>query len=405
MKPSNTTKMLGSFHLIGLAVLTILFFLTPTNALIGQGGGMPPVAVGVIEAQLTSFPVNAQYYGLVEGRTLVDVYSEVSGRIHTKAFEEGVWVEKGQILYEIDGQSAGAMVHQGEAGVDEAQVRLDYAESQLVRMTHLFNNKAVSQQEFETAQRERDLALSNLNAAKAGLEQIRTQAALSTITAPVSGYVGMAQKSEGELVAPGSRETAYMTTVEDMSAVKVNFFIPESHVRRYRALARDFGIDMESLEHFPATLTVDGESYLYPGQMEYGSARIERGTGVMAARASFPNPSLELYSGQVVRLDIEILTLKDVFAIPQTAFIHSPNGLTLAVLTSDNLVEYRSVPSHVLLNGAFILKNDGLLNPGDSIVVEGLPKTQPGQPVQPTRLENPLTSPPAGQPAASAKTS
>jgi membrane fusion protein (multidrug efflux system) len=358
------------------------FFLSVSSRLWGQGD-QPLFSVGTIEAALSDFPVRAQYYGLVEGLASVEVYSEVSGRVHRQAFTEGAWIEKGTLLYEIDSQAAGARVQQGEASLSEAQVSLAFAESQLERMRVLREKRAVSGQEYEVAEREKNLAAANLEKAQAVLDQIKAEAALSNVTAPVSGYAGAAQKHEGELVAPGTRETALLTTVEDMGAVKVTFYIPESHVRRYRALAGDFKVDLEKTEFFPAALTIDGEDYPYPGRMSYGSARVEKGTGVMAARAVFPNPELELYSGQAVRIDIEIMTLSNVLAVPQTAIVHGPLGQSLAVLSPDNSVEFRLIEGPVRLGDYFILKNGAGLAPGEKIVVEGLAKIRPGQTVQP----------------------
>ncbi|MDR1677436.1 MAG: efflux RND transporter periplasmic adaptor subunit [Deltaproteobacteria bacterium] len=385
---SHRPKKFNALALIVLAAIFSAFF--STGSLEAQPSGQPPLlTVGAMEVTLSDFPVVAQYYGLVEGRTMVEVYSEVSGRIHKQAFQEGAWVEKDQILYEIDSQAAGARVLQVEASVNEAQVRLDYAEAQLGRMKILRDKKAISGQEYEVTEKERNLAVTNLSEAKARLEQIKAEAALSNITAPVSGYVGTAEKKEGELVAPGTRETAYMTSVEDMSAVKVVFYVPENHVRRYRDLSRDFNVDLDAIDFFPATMTVDGQLYPYPGQMEYGSARVERGTGVMASRAAFPNPDLELFSGQVVKLGIQVMVLKNVLAIPQTAFSHGPDGLSLAVLKSDNTVEFRPISSRALVGGYFILSPEAAgVAPGEQIVIEGLTKIRNGQKVQPIPTKN-----------------
>jgi membrane fusion protein (multidrug efflux system) len=368
--------------LVQLSLILLLALALGDQALGQPGPGqMPPFAVGVMEVALVDFPTRAQYPAVIEGRAKVEVLAEVTGRVHNRAFEEGEWVEKDQILFEIDVQASGAKVSQGEATVSEAQARLNFAEAQLSRQKILMDKGVSAKLDYENAVRDRDMALANLNSAQAALEQIRQEAALTIIKAPISGYVGAPEKTAGDLVAPGSAEMALMTTIEDMSSVKVSYNIPETHVSRYQAMAMEFGVDLEALSDIAATLFISGQAYPYAGRMEYGSGRIERGSGVMAAQAAFPNPDRELFSGEVARVTLEMMTLKGVLAIPQAAIVFG-QPLAVAVVGPDQTIEFRPIAPRGPYNGFFILKNDGVLAPGEKIVVEGLSKIRPGQPVK-----------------------
>ncbi|MDR1576967.1 MAG: efflux RND transporter periplasmic adaptor subunit [Deltaproteobacteria bacterium] len=345
-------------------------------------GALPPFAVGTIEVAPVDFPARVQYPGVVEGRTKINIYTEVNGQILKQDFEEGNWVEKDQILFEIDPQNSASRITQAEAAVKDAQVKLDSAEAQLSRKKTLLERGSLAKQDYDNTTQERDVAKAALASAQAVLEQTKTEADKTMVTAPVSGYVGAANKTVGDLVDPNSTDLAYLTYVEDMSAVKVNYYVPETHVTRYRAMAKTFGVDMETLGDISATLLIAGQPYHYSGRMEHGSGRVERRSGVLAARATFPNPDRDLFSGQVARVELEIMTLKGILAIPQSAIIYGQT-LAVAVVGPDNVVEFRPIVAQGPVNGFFLMKNDGTLALGEKIVLEGLNKVGPGQPVQP----------------------
>jgi membrane fusion protein (multidrug efflux system) len=359
--------------------------------------------VGVATFSPTDFPIVNQYVGLVQGNRQVTVATEIAGRVLRVNFDEGSWVERGKILYEIDSQTAAPRVQGAQVAVDDARLKLDFATEHLARLENLFSKGAIAKDEFESAKTAREGALNQLNAANAVLDEIKAQADLTQIKAPIDGYVGLSLKREGDLVAPGDPSSAAMTTVEDVNNVKVTFYIPENHVRRYRDLSEDFGVDLDGPYETSLDLG-DGKIYPHYGVLEYGGGRVDPKTGVVLARAAFPNPDLYLFSGQIVRINVTIMILPGVLAIPQTAFIHDPKGLTLAVVGQDGIVEFRPVKALGPINTYFILRDSETLKEGEAVIVEGLSKVWPGQKVdvEPVELASSRPNVVPGEPSAAA---
>jgi membrane fusion protein (multidrug efflux system) len=324
---------------------------------------------------------------VIEGRTKVDVHAEAEGRIQKQFFTEGQWVQEGQILYEIDAKATGSLIPRAEATVNQAQARLDFAESQFRRQSSLWSKGATARQDFDQAKNELELAKSGLISAKAALDQAKSEVDLRVARAPVSGYVGEANKALGDLVSP-NQPNMTLTTVEDMTTVRVNFFVPESRVSQVRELEKQFQFP-DQIRLIPATLYVNGEKYARPGSLERGSAMVDRYTGVMAARAIFPNPDLELFSGQVARIELTTLTFDNVIVVPQAAFVGN-KGQTLAVLGVGDVVEFRPVVAVGPFDGFFLIKNNNEgLKVGEKFIVNNLNKISPGLKVIPQLVERP----------------
>lgn len=85
--------------------------------------------------------------------------------------------------------------------------------------------------------------------------------------------------------------------------------------------------------------------------------------------------------GQFVRLVLEGLIRKDAIVVPQEAVMQGPNGSVVYRINSQGIVE--AVPVQVGLttpDGSWII--DKGLNPGDTVIVNGIMKVRPGAPAK-----------------------
>jgi membrane fusion protein (multidrug efflux system) len=178
----------------------------PGAAAKGAGG---PVAVEVVRAASTTVREDTTAIGTLRSDESVVVRPEISGRIARINFTEGNHVARGQLLIALDASVPAAEVEQAKAN-------LALAKTSYGRTVELEREKFVSQ----TA---RDQALNALRVAEAALALAEARLAKTQILAPFSGIIGIRQVSVGDYVKEGQD----LVTLEDISALKVDFRVPE----------------------------------------------------------------------------------------------------------------------------------------------------------------------------------
>lgn len=120
--------------------------------------------------------------------------------------------------------------------------------------------------------------------------------------------------------------------------------------------------------------------YPYPGHLDFFDLSINESTGTAAVRAEFPNPGRRLLPGQFVRARIEAGTQSHGMLIPQRPVTVTPQGANVMLVNAKNVVESRPVTVGALDGGSWVVQSG--LAAGDRVIVDGLQKAQPGQPVK-----------------------
>jgi RND family efflux transporter MFP subunit len=186
----------------------------------------------------TSIPENVEVVGTVRARTSAVVSTRIPGTINVLRVREGDRVKKGQVLIQLDAQENQANAAMATAGIDEAQRGLDemlsrkkLADSTFERYQKLFSEQAISRQEFDVKQSERDLAHQGAARAEARLRQTREGSRAATamsdytrIVAPISGIITSRQADLGATVFPAQP----LMTIEDEGSYQLELAIPES---------------------------------------------------------------------------------------------------------------------------------------------------------------------------------
>jgi RND family efflux transporter MFP subunit len=207
----------------------------------GTKAAVPAAVVkGVLTetVKIASIPETVEVVGTVRARTSALVSARISGVVSLLKVREGDRVKKGQLLALLDAQenqaaAAGAAAGSEEAGrgLDEALSRKRLADSTFERYQKLFNEQAVTRQEFDVKQSECDLATQAVARAEARLQQARAGAraasaiaAYTRITAPISGIITSRQADLGATVFPAQP----LMTIEDEGNYQLELSVPES---------------------------------------------------------------------------------------------------------------------------------------------------------------------------------
>lgn len=206
-----------------------------------HGGSAPATVVKGIQVEAVktaAIPETLEVVGTVRARTSAVVSARIPGTVSMLKVHEGERVRKGQILARLDAQESSATAAAAVAGTDEAQRALDEATARkrladvtFDRYQRLYNEQAVTRQEFDTKQTERELAAQGVARAEARYRQAREgsraasrMADYTTIVAPISGVVTARHVDLGSTVFPAQP----LMTIDDEGSYQLELDLPES---------------------------------------------------------------------------------------------------------------------------------------------------------------------------------
>ncbi|MHB1155380.1 MAG: efflux RND transporter periplasmic adaptor subunit [Phycisphaerales bacterium] len=337
-----------------------------------------PLDVTVAVVRRENAPVVLNYLGQTEASQTVDIRARVKGFLETRGFDEGGRVTKGRVLFTIQRDTFQAALDAAKASLAQAQANADQAERQVNRFTELVSQNAAARTELEDWQTARAVAMANIVAAKAGIEQAELDLGYTTIHSPLDGVIGRALQDVGNYVGPGDPSVkSELAVVQQIDPIDITFPVSEDDLLTWKQLTDGSAARKQ--------LTVDaelanGETYPPPGTINFVDIRVAPGTGTAVVRATFPNPQSLLRPGQFIRVHIRGLERKDVLTVPQRAVIQSPNGAMVYVVNEKNQAEPRSVTLGQWLDDRWIIGAG--LSVGDKVVLDRLMQLRPASPVR-----------------------
>lgn len=339
-----------------------------------QGGQMPALPVTVIEARPTRVPITVEVMAQTEGAKETQVRARVGGVLVKRLYDEGAPVKMGQPLFQIDRAPYEIALAQAQAALVGARAQADQSVREAARMKGLLEKQAISRKEYDDAVSTDAIAQASVQAAEATLRQAQLNLAWTTVTAPVSGQSGRAEKSEGNLIVQGSDNL--LTSIHLTNPMWVRFSLAESDTAKL-AGGR---LNPKAVTGVELVLP-DGSVFPRKGRLNYLASQIDPTLGTQQFRAEFDNGDGRLLPGQFVRVRLLTGMRDGVFLVPQTAVIQSEQGRLLMVAGPDNKVAPRPVQAGEWYGKDWVIL-DGL-RAGDRVIVDNLMKLRPGAPVVP----------------------
>lgn len=335
----------------------------------------PPIPVTLQVAEPTSVPNVIEVMAQAEGAKETEVRARVGGILVKRLYEEGQRVEAGQPLFQIDPDPY-------RIKLEEAQARATQTAREATRLKKLFAQQAVSRKEMDDAVSADEIAQANWKSAKLNLEW-------STVTAPVSGIAGRAQRSEGNLMTTTS-DGSLLTVIHQVNPIWVRFGLSDADTASLPGGRLD-----PNVETTIEVILADGTVYPEKGTINFQASFIDPKLGTQQLRATLPNPDGQLLPGQFLRARISTGKLENVYRVPQAAVVQSEKGHMVWVMGEGGKVVPTPVTPGFWLGKDWIIL--GGLQPGMQIVTDNIIKIRPGATVMPA----PVAAPAAGSPAAS----
>jgi RND family efflux transporter MFP subunit len=383
---------------LGLVVATVVGAVAVVHSGAKPAAQAPPApAVEVAAVEQKDVPVYGEWIGTLAGQVTADVKAQVTGYLLRRNYNEGSYVTKGQLLFEIDprpfqaaldeakGQlaQAEAQVAQDEAQLATAQANQLKSQLDVEKYAPLAKAEAVSQQDLDdavqtnlankaqvqSAQAAIGAAKAQIQAAQAAVETASINLGFTRVTSPINGIVGIAQAQVGDLVSVSS---GALTTVSTLDPIRDYFTVSE---QEYLELRKRFsGSDQE---HWKLQLILaDGTTYPHEGNFYFADRSVDPNTGSIQLAALFTNPGNVLRPGQYGRVRAVINVQRNVLVIPQAAVNEQQGSYQVAVVGPDDKVAIRPVQVGEKTGSLWVIR-DGL-NVGERVVVEGQQLLRPG---------------------------
>jgi len=373
-------------------VLSVVFILPGC----GKGSAASPTApsdVLVAQVEQKDVPIYGEWIGTLDGLVNADVRAQVTGYLQRQAYQEGSFVRKGQLLFQIDPRPFQAALDQAEGQLAQSKATLANAEA-VQRRTQLDVDRYIPlAKEQAASQQDLDNSVQNNLAAKATVETVKAQiqtyeAAVETakinldftrLIAPIDGIVGQAQLQVGALVTPSS---GVVTSVSTVNPVKVFFTVSEPQYLDWRRrFPTESSRDAADKNLHLQLILADGRTYEHEGTFYFADRQVNVGTGSIQIAGLFPNPENILRPGGYGKVRAVIRTQQGALLVPQRAVTELQGGYQVAVVNGEDKIDIRSVTLGDSIGANYVISSG--LNPGERVVAEGVQKVRAGIHVNP----------------------
>jgi len=364
------------------AVLKASAFALAVLALAGCGNksappAPPPPEVNVIKTVAQPVTVFEEYVGQTEAVDTVEIRARVSGILERQGFEDGARVKRGETLFVIDQQPFIAALAQAKAALALAQANHTNSKQNLDRIRPLLTDKAISQQDLDTAIAKEATDAANVESARAQVKTAELNLEYTTIQAPRDGVISKALIKRGGLV---NASTTLLTTLYSVDPMYVNFTVSEQKLMQMqRQLKRNPGEEKGKLPPFRLRLA-DGTENKASGTLNFVDAAVDPKSGTVQVRVQVPNPDRLLRAGQLVRVIFPSLQPLNAFLIPQQAVQELQGKRSVIVVDAEGKAQYREITANTRDGNNWVVENG--LKPDEMVIVEGIQKVRPGSPVK-----------------------
>ena len=340
----------------------------------------PAPQVSVVTVSPQTIPVSPTFVAQTESSRQVNIVARVSGYLDRIAYREGELVREGQLMFQLDTKPFVAQLNAAQGELQAQQARLVTAEATYGRVKPLTEQDALPLTDLDRAKGELDAAKAAVFAAKAKVDEAQLNLGYATIASPVTGLAGRALQRQGAFVN-ATAESANLTYVAALDPIWVNFSISQNQAARWGDWQRKGEVVAPANDNYDVDIVLPGgEKYPHRGKISFADPSFSQDTGSFLVRAVLPNPKGQLRPGMFVTAIVHGAMRPKAIVLPQLAIQQGSDGHLVYVINANSVAEIRPV-----IVGDYVGEKDivvvGGLHAGDRVVVDGVLKVVPGQPV------------------------
>jgi RND family efflux transporter MFP subunit len=359
------------------AALFVLAALTSCKKPAAETTAGPPEVL-VTEVIEKDVPLVRQWVGTLNGVQNAQVRARETGYLQSINYQQGGYVKKGDLLFEIDPRPFIAALDQAKSQLAAAQATLLGVQLDAKRAKELFDTKVISEQEYTNKTQDYQTKLASAAAAQAAMDDAQLNLDYTKIVSPLDGIAGQQDAQIGDLVGSGSNTV--LTTVSQINPIWCLFPISEQTYWEFADRLKEMMTVPEDQRPERVELILpNGSVYAHKGKFAFVAREVDAKTGTIQIAVTFPNPELTLRPGQYATARAEIGTIPKALLIPYRAISELQGGDQVGVVNADGKAEIRGVTIGQVQGDLIVIKEG--LKLGEKVIVEGFQKIRQGIPV------------------------
>ena len=320
---------------------------------------------GLEEADISA---KQSYIGHVEAIKSVNVIPQVSGYVEKVLFQEGSYVEEGDILFIIEQKKYQATVELRKAELESAKANLVRAERDFKRQAQLSKQNYASKATFDTAESNYLQAKAAVAQAEANLDLAEIDLGYTVIKAPISGYIGKALVTEGNYVSSSAQNLA---RIVQTNPIRVAFSVSDKEYLTSKLLRQQNGEGSIRSE----IILPNGQTIENHFKSRFTDNEINTDTATIAVYAEYKNDEGLLIPGNYVDVKIGPKETQTSLLVPQSAVAQDEHG-NYVMIVKDGIAEERRVTLGETIGTKQVVKSG--LTKDDKVIIQGLQKASNG---------------------------
>jgi multidrug efflux system membrane fusion protein len=361
-----------------------------------SGAGEAP-RVSVMHPARQELTNSEEFNGWMQPDKIQEVRSRVRGHIKAVHFKNGDNVKKGELLFEIDPRPFEASLAAAKARVKSADAQLELANKEVARLSPLVATGAASKQDFDVAVAKQQVASAEKAKEQTAVDQANLDLEYSRISADVSGRIGKAELTEGNLVNAGGSDPL-LTTIVANDPIRIYFNVDERSLLFYARSVKAAGKNMSELlaalkdSQVEFSFALEGErGFPHKARLAFSDNRIDPNTGTLQFYGVVPNPDGFFQAGSRVRVRLPVGKPYPALLIPDTAILSDQDKRYVLIADDKNLARRRNVTLGVLTDdGMRAIEPADKLPEGEKaedwwVIVDNLQRVRLNDPVDPQK--------------------
>ncbi len=362
-----------------VSAVLLLHALGCSNGNVRAATPPPPPVVEVAPVILKDVAIQGEWVGTLEGYVNAQIQPQVGGYLIRQDYQEGAFVKKGQLLFEIDPRPFQAVLDQAKGQLAQAEAQMANAELNVKRDIPEAEAHAIPQSQLDTDTQSLRGAKAAVEAGQASVEQAELNLGYTRVVSLIDGIAGINTVQVGNLVGPST----VLTAVSQVSPIKVYFPISEQEYLRMADGGGPGSVDfLTHASRIPLHLTLaDGSVYPHPGRIIFADRQVNTQTGTIQIVGEFPNSRNLLRPGQYARIQTPTGNIKGALLVPQAAVNQQQGTYQVSVVGADNRAQFRTVEVGPRVGALWVITTG--LKPGERVVAVGADKAKEGELVNP----------------------
>jgi membrane fusion protein (multidrug efflux system) len=351
-----------------------------SNGKVRAAAPPPPPVIEVAPVIQKDVPVQGEWVGTLEGYVNAQIQPQVSGYLIRQDYQEGAWIKKGQLLFEIDPRPFQAVLDQAKGQLAQAEAQMANADLNVKRDIPEAEAHAIPQSQLDADTQSLRGAKAAVEADQAAVEQAELNLGYTRVVSLIDGIAGINTVQVGNLVGPST----VLTAVSQVSPIKVYFPISEQEYLRMAGGGGPGNVDfLTHASRIPLQLTLaDGSAYPHPGRIIFADRQVNTQTGTIQIVGEFPNSRNLLRPGQYARIQTPTGNITGALLVPQAAVSQMQGTYQVTVIGADNRAQLRTVEVGPRVGTLWVITTG--LKPGERVAAVGADKAKEGEVVNPT---------------------